>query len=280
LGLASMSIASDNSGTELGLVSDKWPPFTDVAGQPRYAVELVHEALRRSGVEAKTSILDWSKVTKSLQQGKFDGSAAMWRNSDRDAYLLFSEPMLENRLVLVGRKGSDVSASSLSGLNGKRIALVAGYAYGDEILKADGPKFVEGPSHQANFQKLLMDEVDYLLIDELVMRHVLVYQHERASAALSVGTNSLGSQSLHFALRKELPNATSILRAFNSQIAHMRDDGTYHRILRLRWIETDIDNDGTTELVLSGTAAGDSPPTAAYSVEVTAVSGMGSVRVH
>ena len=54
-------ISSESSGEtpgtgKLRLVSTVWPPFTDVAERPRLASDLVHEALRRSGVEAETAI--------------------------------------------------------------------------------------------------------------------------------------------------------------------------------------------------------------------------------
>ena len=46
---------------------------------------------------------------------------------------MFSAPYLENRLVLVGRYGADVSAKSLTDLKGRRVAIVEGYAYGDAV---------------------------------------------------------------------------------------------------------------------------------------------------
>ena len=50
---------------------------------------------------------------------------------ERERALLFSEPYLENRLILVARRGSDVSAATLAALKGQTVALVEGYAYGD-----------------------------------------------------------------------------------------------------------------------------------------------------
>ena len=38
----------------LRLGSDVWPPFTDSAPRPRVAIDLVHTALKRSGVRAAT----------------------------------------------------------------------------------------------------------------------------------------------------------------------------------------------------------------------------------
>ena len=68
--------------------------------------------------------MDESRLTPSLLSGEFDGSAALWKDTERERALIYSEPYLENRLILVGRQGSDVSATTLAGLASKRIALV------------------------------------------------------------------------------------------------------------------------------------------------------------
>ena len=126
----------------LKFVSTAWSPFTNVPGQPRFALDLVEAALERIGVTAETVIVDEARLTPSLLGGEFDGSAAVWKDAERERVLICSEPNLENRLILVGRQGSDVSATSLASLAGKRIALVAGYAYGKAAKAKDGPIIV------------------------------------------------------------------------------------------------------------------------------------------
>ncbi len=100
---------------ELRLASDVWPPFTDIAGQPRLAIELVQEALERAGVKTATNIVEWTEVIPGLREGRFDGSAAIWHTIQRESFLLFSDAYLENRLVLVGQKGSENSRGYGSG---------------------------------------------------------------------------------------------------------------------------------------------------------------------
>ena len=93
-------------------MSTPWPPFTNAPGQPRYALNLVGAALERVGIIAKTVIVDEDSLTPSLLSGEFDGSAALWKDTQRERALIYSQPYLENRLILVGRQGSDVSATS------------------------------------------------------------------------------------------------------------------------------------------------------------------------
>ena len=127
--IVALPIAALAQERQLELGSTPWPPFTNARGEPRFALDLVEEALVRIGVFANIVIVVEGTLTPLLLSGEFDGSAALWRDTERERVLLYSQPYLENRLILVGRHGSDVSASTLDDLAGKRVALVAGYAY-------------------------------------------------------------------------------------------------------------------------------------------------------
>jgi polar amino acid transport system substrate-binding protein len=257
--------AADDPVT-LRLASDSWPPFTADEGNTRIAVELVHEALKRAGREATTSVIDFEAVMAGLRDGTFDGSAALWRSADRERYLLFSNPYLENRLVLVGRKGSDVSATSLTGLGGKRVAVVGRYAYGPAAQNDVGITFLKGASDQENLERVLAGEADYLLVDDLLIRYVLKHQGEAVEQHLEIGENVLLRRPLYFAVRRDVAGAAELVEKFNEAIAEMVADGTYNEILQLDWIRADVDGDGRLELVANSSVVAPTAPTAGYNV--------------
>src|SRR4029450_6354429 len=147
LSLAALSLAVSAQTTQLRMVSTAWSPFTNEPGQPRFALDLVEAGLGRIGVKTTTTIVAAVEVTPSLLSDKFDGSAAAWKDAERERTLIFSQPYLENRLILVARRGGDVSAASLAALKGKRIAIVEGYSYGDAVDNA-GPVFVRSRSEE------------------------------------------------------------------------------------------------------------------------------------
>ena len=251
---------------ELHLASDAWPPFTNTADHSRLAIDLVHQALDRVGITATTRIVDFGAVILGLQDGSFDGSGALWRTTERESLLLFSEPYLENRLILVGRKGSDVSATDLSDLKGKRIAIVGSYGYGEAVKNASEPIFVNGQNDQENLQKLLAGEVDFMLVDELLIQYVLAHQKSEVAEFLGVGATTLIRRTLHFAVRKTLIDAASIIERFNAEIKTMLADGTYNKVLHLNWIRADVDGDGHMELVPINGWAGGLQPITGYDV--------------
>lgn len=267
---------------ELRLASDVWPPFTDVPGKARVALELVQTALLRSGTPVRSRIdPEFSSVLAGLRDGSLEGCAALWRTPEREEFLLYSRPYLENRLVLVGLGGTDVSARSFSALSGRRIALVEGYAYGEAVESAEAgrPEFVRGMSVRENLERLVAGEVDLVLADELLAHHLYELNPERAEATFVVGRNALVSRSLHFAVRRDVPDAEGIIARFDAQLGQMLTSGAYHRILDLDWIRADIDGDGRAELVAGSDRAGERAPRRAYALFASESAGT-DPRVH
>ena len=186
LPIIAIPIMAAAQGRQLQFVSTAWSPFTNAPGQPRFALDLVGVALERMGIIAETVIVDEARLTPSLLGGEFDGSAALWKDTERESVLIYSQPYLENRLILVGRQGSDVSAASLADLAGKRIALVAGYAYGEAVETTDGPIIVGSNSEENSVAKLLKGNADYTLMDDLVIQYLISNHARSRSNAIGV----------------------------------------------------------------------------------------------
>ena len=254
----------------LHLGSTPWSPFTNEAGKPRYAIDLVEAALKRIGIIAETAVVPEGTLTSALLEGRFDGSPALWRDPEREAKLVYSKPYLENRLVLVAKRGVDVSAPALPALAGKRIALVDGYAYGDALQVPRGPTFVTASTVEQSLEKVLAGQADYCLMDELVVQYLVTNYPEEVKTRLAIGTQPLLVRTLHFALRRNVIGAESIVARFDAEITKMVADHSYQLLLKLGWVEADIDGDGRTELVPASDQAG-GPPVRRYEmVTVTA----------
>ena len=152
-------------------------------------------------------------------------------------------------------------------LTGKRLGVVENYAYGD-INATQHIILVYGKTNQQNLEKLLSGTLDYMLVDALLIQYMLKYQLNDVTKFLEIGQTPLLIKTLHFALRNDVSNAEQIISSFNEEIDKMVSDGTYHRILKLNWIRTDIDNDGRLELVLDGNYAGVESPKNIYSLDM------------
>jgi len=251
--------------TELNLASNVWPPFTDVESEKSIAIDLVKEALARNNIKTSITIQPFTDVLKNIDAGVFDGSAAFWISEEREKKYLFSEPYLQNQLILVGKKGSDVSARSFDDFESARIGVVENYSYGVNI-NSDKVMLVPGVNDQKNLERLLSDEIDYMLVDALLIQYLLKYQVNDVTEYLEIGATPIIVKSLHFAIRKDVPEAENIIAAFNEEIHEMIAEGVYNKILELNWVRADMDGDGELELILDGDAAGTAPPKNAYGV--------------
>lgn len=250
----------------LKLASDIWPPFTDTKGNTAVALELVKEALSREGIDVSFEIGDFSEVIEGLENDVYDGSAALWYSDERTAYLSFSTPYLENQLVLVGLKGTDVGAESLSDLKGKRVAIVVSYDYGEALDTLSQVTLVKSKNDQESLELIFKAEADYMLADALLAEHLIQDQEEEVAEFLEIGQNTLLKKSLHFAVQLDNPDAEMILDKFNKRIREMMADGSYNDILKLNWIQVDVDGDGRIEWVAQGKQAGEEAPEDGYSL--------------
>jgi polar amino acid transport system substrate-binding protein len=267
------AMAQTAKSAALHLGSTPWSPFTNTPGKARFAIDLVHSALERVGISAETTIVAEGTLTSALLEGRFDGSPALWRDDEREKKLVYSKPYLENRLVLVARRDVDVSAPALPALAGKRIALVDGYAYGDALQSPKGPTYVASSTVEESLEKVLAGGADYALMDELVVQFLLTNYPEEVRTRLAIGSAPLLVRTLHFAVRRDLPGARSIVDQFDAELGRMIADKSYHRLLQVGWIQADADGDGRTEWVPASDQAGQDPPVRRYElVTVTASS--------
>ncbi len=264
--VAATAAASAAETGHLRLGADEWPPFTAGPGAERAALDLVHAALDRAEIAAETTISEWKAVQEGIRRGDLDGSPAMWRSNRRQQELVFSQPYLENRLVLVGLSGSDVSARRLTELAGRRVAVVGNHAYGDVVDAAVGVLFVGARDDQDSLDRLIAGEVDFMLVDELVVRHLLDFQPEEVEANLEIGMAPLAKRPLHLALRRDVAGAERIIAAFDREIRAMQGDGSYAEILNVGCIRVDVDGDGLYELVPFGETVDEALPGRVYDV--------------
>lgn len=258
-----VTICSYSQQAELNLAADAWPPFTNVEGEKSILTDLVKEALTRINMTSSVKIIEFNDVLTEIESGNLDGSPALWINEERKEKFYFSKPYLYNQLVLVGRKGSNVSQKSFSELSGKKIGVVDNYAYGS-FGEENDITIISDISNQKNLENLLSDKIDYMLVDALLIQYMLKYQLNDATQHLAIGLRPLLVKPLHLALGKKVENAEEILRQFNEEIENMVVDESFNRILELNWIKADVDGDGVTELVLGSNMAGTAAPQNIY----------------
>ncbi|UCE94819.1 MAG: transporter substrate-binding domain-containing protein [Flavobacteriaceae bacterium] len=260
-----LTFVSYGQKQELKLGADVWPLFTNVEHEKSILTDLVREALSRSEISSTFEINEFTEVLKDIENGKLDGSPGLWISEARKEKYLFSKPYLYNQLILVGRRGSDVTAKSFSDLDGKRIGVINNYEYGD-FDNSENLEIVPDVSNQKNLENLLSEKIDYMLVDALLIQYMLKHQLNDVTKHLAIGQSPLLVKSLHLALGKNVENAQAILNDFDKKIDEMLADESFNKILELNWVRADVDGDGKPELVLGSNMAGSSAPKNIYGI--------------
>ncbi|KPJ90219.1 MAG: hypothetical protein AMJ53_14435 [Gammaproteobacteria bacterium SG8_11] len=238
------------NATELKLVADEWPPFTSEKQGQRIAVDLVQTALQNASVDAKVHIVAWQEVLSGVKAGKYDAIVGAWKTPEREQYLLFSRPYMENRIMLIGRQDNKIEFGNIAQLKGKNVGVVSGYAYGDEINNNNDIKKIPDVTDADNIKKLLKNEVDFILADSLVAQAIKEHLPDDVTNKLKIYDKEVVTQSLFFAVRKNHPDAKGLLDKFNNAVEQMIADGTYNKILGFTWLLADSNSDGVYEYIV------------------------------
>ena len=242
----------------LVLSNDVWPPYILEGDEPGTAEMLVCQALERSGWQCGVKVDDWDNVLNGTRKGTIDGIAAAWRDSDRETYLLFSRPYLSNRIVPVVNNENPVVINSSEDLAGLRVALVDGFAYGDEIMEMlSSVDVIEAKNPTDALRHLSNGDADTALLNELVARNEL---EERGTEDLTITDSVLAFRDLHFAVSRQHPMAQEIIDDFHRSYELMLADGTVNEILNVDWLATDFAQSGDLNVVMrSGVSLDDLP---------------------
>lgn len=248
--LAILVVFPTSIAAELKLVADNWPPFTSDKPGQRVAADLVEQALERSGMAVQANIIQWKDVLDGVKSDKYDAIVGAWKNFNREQFLLFSRPYLENRIMLVGRTDNKIKFNDATQLAGKKIGVVEGYAYGEAITGNKIIIKVKSPTVTHSLKKLLNKEVDFILTDAIVAQSMKQHLPQDIKSQLVIYNKVVVAKKLYFAVRKSYPNANELLEKFNNSIRSMIADGSYNRILGFEWLVADTDGDGVNEYIV------------------------------
>ncbi|MGC4008313.1 MAG: transporter substrate-binding domain-containing protein [Pseudomonas sp.] len=221
------------AGEVLRIAADRWPPYADrqLPGNG-VAVHLVQAALKRAGYASEYIEVPWPRVLHGVANGEYDLVADAWYSPEREAFAVYSEPYLVNRVRLIKRKGSPITFGKLADLYPYRIAMVRGYAY-SEAFNND-PKLQRVPVFSFVNAALMLQagRVDLTLEDEITARVHFNGDLAELKGQLEFLPVPLTENGLHILVGRHVPGHAEIIAAFNKAIREMHEDGSYDELMR------------------------------------------------
>jgi phospholipid transport system substrate-binding protein len=222
----------------LKMAGHSWEPYiSNQLPANGLAVNIVTEVLSRTGYQVEMEFMPWQRVVEGMTTGNIDISVASWYNETRARETQFTNPYLNNNLVIVKRKSDKLNYStpaefkSYVNNRGYRLGVLKDYAYGDYFSEIK-------PLVSLNvykYCKQLVREVankstDLALLDNWTVQNSLDSSKNIANHLEIMPT--LIERSLHVTISRERTDHQAIAEAFNKSLAEMKHDGSYQEILK------------------------------------------------
>lgn len=220
-------------------LDDSFPPmgFKDDKGVVvGFDVDAAREVCKRLGVELKLQSIDWTAKIQELDTGNID---CIWNgftmNEERKGQVLFTEPYMNNRQVLV--VNADSKLTKLADFAGKKVGLQAGSTAADALnasadFKAKLGEVVEFDDNLLALLDLESKGIDAVLMDEVVAR----YNISTGDKKMVVLEEALATEEYGVGFRK---SDKELMKKFEDTLKEMAEDGTLAQIAN-KWFEKDI----------------------------------------
>jgi len=222
----------------LGL-DDSFPPMgfrdenQEIVG---FDIDAAREVCNRLGINLKLQPIDWTAKEQELNTGNID---CIWNgftiNDERKKNVLFTEPYMDNRQVLVVMADSDYM--TLDDLDGKKVALQAGSSAADALNSAQNFKdkladVIELDDNMTALMDLEKGGVDAVIMDEVVARYNIQMQGKN----FRVLDEALGTEQYGIGFRK---NDKKLMEKVQETLREMAKDGTLAKISE-KWMGKDV----------------------------------------
>src|SRR5690349_1962682 len=195
-------------------------------GLAGFDVDIVGEALKRSGWSNVISYMPWKRALEMTERGDFDGLCSCSHTKEREAKLLFSDQLGAVSVGLFARSEEALAGiSSVADLQHRKVVTVDGYNLESELVQAGAA--VETTSNDKNaLDTLVGGHVDLLYGYRLTTRHFIA----AAPRSSSIVYQEIRRNPYYFCLSRSLPGAADAMQAFNRSLSEMTQDGSIQRI--------------------------------------------------
>ena len=224
----------DTSKTYVLGMDDTFAPmgFRDEKGElVGFDVDLAQAAAEEMGIKIECQPIDWTVKETELDSGNID---FLWNGysitPEREKKVLFSDPYMDNRQIIVTLKDSPVN--SKADLAGKRVTVQGESSALEAVMKdeafvnalAEPP--VEYATNTECFKDIEAKRCDAIVVDEVLARY---YMKQNGEEKYKVLDENFGEEQFAVGMRKD---DAALQEALNKALAKLKEDGTYDEIYK------------------------------------------------
>ena len=224
----------DTSKTYVLGMDDTFAPmgFRDEKGElVGFDVDLAQAAAEEMGIKIECQPIDWTVKETELDSGNID---FLWNGysitPEREKKVLFSDPYMDNRQIIVTLKDSPVN--SKADLEGKRITVQGESSALEAVMKDEAfvKALAEPPVEYATntecFKDIEAKRCDAIVVDEVLARY---YMKQNGEEKYKVLDENFGEEQFAVGMRKD---DAALQEALNKALAKLKEDGTYDEIYK------------------------------------------------
>ena len=227
------SIIPGKSNEIVKLATVDFPPYSflekdEIKG---IEVEIIERIFEKLGIKYTIELLPFARALKSVEDGDRDFIFNFYKNPDRLKKFDYSDPILDNPLIIFTKKDRDiVFTGKIDELRKYNIGTMIGYTYSPEFDKARNEKLLkteEVCGHEQNFKKLVSGRIDIYIVE----RSVGLYLTKKLGIQKQVKHLNipLKKQNGYIGISKKNPKKV-LLTKINESLKAMKASGEYQNI--------------------------------------------------
>jgi len=236
--LAAAALASVAVPAEpLTVVADDYCPYNCAPGSsaPGYAIELLTKVFAAKGIAVEYRVMTWDDALKAARAGKASAVVGALK-ADAPDFVFPAQEIGLSRNGFVVKKGSAWRFAGPKSLDGKRLGVIEGYAYGQELdgwIKAHPASVVRAGGEDPfmlQVGNLLKGTVDVVAEDTSVLAYLAMKDRlwERLAPAGALDS----ADPLYVAFAPGASHSTEYAHVLAEGIAAMRASGELAALLQ------------------------------------------------
>lgn len=207
-----------------------------------FEIDLANALCTQMGADCDIVAQDWDILIPSLQTNKSDAiMAGMSITKERLEVVDFSDAYFDNRLVLVGKKGDNITINDLAG---KTVGVQQTTVSGEYLAKHQPDAIIKAYDKQDKVHlDLSAGRIDYMLADFVPAFDWLATD---AGANFEIKGKPIDiNDKVGIAVRKD----DALKDEFNTALAHLKANGKYDELMAKYFANTPSGKTPTTETV-------------------------------
>lgn len=239
LSALSFSGHASNEVQTISMCTEHWPPFVVVEKDKPITegswVVLLNEIFDDlPGYNLELKPVPWKRCLRQIREGKVDGTFSLFKKPDRQEYMNFSNPLVEDRSMIwySTLKFDDAfSWNEYKDLTPYKLGMVRGENFNKEIDKLINhqdikPQFVN--SEVQNFKKLALGRIDIIVKNERVGRALVDQLHLNKTVKSASKPAYAKKRYLSFSKKKD---HSELINLVNKRISKLKSSGKIRKIL-------------------------------------------------